>query len=308
MEQKILYIFTRTPLHIGAGSSVGALDRPIQRERHTAFPIIPASSLKGSLANHWEANLEQGEKRFLRLTTKKEGNREVISEALESAWLFGSNHEGASFTGAILFGEARLLAFPIRSAKGSFAWITCPLILRRATRDGVLPISALPAHEPTDDQALFASQGPLAIGDQLVLEEYTFGQSGNLPPELAGELAKLLEDDPVWNQIVARLVVISDGMMSFFAQNTCEVVQHVRISDATGVADGGALFNQENVPSETLFYAVLNATESRLKANGYAGKTGEDALNALRKKLGKAFQFGGDASTGLGFCTIKLSC
>ncbi|MCX6876420.1 MAG: RAMP superfamily CRISPR-associated protein [Verrucomicrobia bacterium] len=50
-------IFTRTPLHIGAGSSVVAFDQPIRRERHTGFPIIPASSLKGSFADQWPTPL-----------------------------------------------------------------------------------------------------------------------------------------------------------------------------------------------------------------------------------------------------------
>ena len=50
-KTRILYLFTRTPLHVGAGSSVGAIDQPVQRERHTGFPVIPASSLKGSFAD-----------------------------------------------------------------------------------------------------------------------------------------------------------------------------------------------------------------------------------------------------------------
>ena len=53
MIQRNLLIFTRTPLHVGAGSSVGAIDQPIQRERHTGFPIIPGSSLKGCFADQW---------------------------------------------------------------------------------------------------------------------------------------------------------------------------------------------------------------------------------------------------------------
>ena len=30
-NSRILYLFTRTPLHVGAGASVGAIDQPIQR-------------------------------------------------------------------------------------------------------------------------------------------------------------------------------------------------------------------------------------------------------------------------------------
>ncbi len=57
MQTRILYLFTRTPLHVGAGASVGAIDQPVQRERHTGFPIVPGSSLKGSFAEQWNDDL-----------------------------------------------------------------------------------------------------------------------------------------------------------------------------------------------------------------------------------------------------------
>ncbi len=61
METRLLNILTRTPLHVGAGSSVGAIDMPVQRERHTQIPIIPGSSLKGVLRNLWYGESEQEE-------------------------------------------------------------------------------------------------------------------------------------------------------------------------------------------------------------------------------------------------------
>jgi CRISPR-associated protein Cmr4 len=243
------------------------------------------------------------------VTTKKNAdNKEELDQVSEAAWLFGSDNANHPFSGSLLFTEARLLAFPVRSAKGSFAWITCPLILHRAQRDGVLAdLSNLP--DPSDPQALFTANGPLAIGDKVVLEEYTFTHSGDLPAKLGDSLAGLL-DDPVWQEVASRLVILSDGMMSFFAQNACEVAQHVRIDDETGTAAGRALFNQENVPSETLFYSVLHATDERAanKAKDQR-RTAAQALDEFRKKVAdrQVFQFGGDASTGLGWCTVKLA-
>jgi len=309
-KTRILYLFTRTPLHVGAGASVGAIDQPVQRERHTGFPIIPASSLKGSFADQWPTSLKDEKGRMVRVLTEKQGETTVIKETSEAAWLYGSDAPNHAAAGALLFGEARLLAFPIRSAKGSFAWITSPLLLRRAARDGVLTIELVEKiTSPTDEQAIYdgGAASPLDVGGRVVLEEYTFTQSGPLAEGLSRRFAELIQD-AVWKEVASRLVIVSDGMMSFFAQNACEVAQHVRISDETGTAEGGALFNQENVPSETVFYAVLAATGSRLKANGYADKTAEDALNSFAMKLtgDQPFQFGGDASTGLGYCTVKL--
>jgi CRISPR-associated protein Cmr4 len=95
-------------------------------------------------------------------------------------------------------------------------------------------------------------------------------------------------------------------MMSFFAQNACEVAQHVRIDDETGTAAGGALFNQENVPSETMFYSIVHAFAGR--GETFKNKTAKDALETFENKVkGKAYQFGGDASTGLGYCTVQLA-
>lgn len=315
MKQKILYLFTRTPLHVGAGSSVGAIDQPIIRERHTGFPVIPASSLKGTFADAWNQELKsQGDKRNLRVTTKKQNDKEVLDEVTEAAWLFGSDNASHSFAGAIQLSEAKLLAFPIRSARGSFAWITCPLILRRAVRDGVIKPEAIgDLKAPKDEQAIYdgGNGSPLDLSGRIVLEEYTFTQAGALPSGLGDALAGVLkgangEEDPVWREVSKRLVILSDGMMSFFAQNACEVAQHVRISDETGTAEGGALFNQENVPSETLFYSIVSAFKGR--GEFFKDKKDEEACTAFAAKLtGQVFQFGGDASTGLGYCTIQLA-
>ena len=57
MTTRTLVIFTRTPLHVGTGNSVGAIDQPVVRERHTGFPIIPGSGLKGVLRDHLSAQL-----------------------------------------------------------------------------------------------------------------------------------------------------------------------------------------------------------------------------------------------------------
>ena len=303
MTTHILTLFTRTPLHVGAGASVGAIDQPVQRERHTGFPVIPASSLKGSFADQWNDGLVEEETKdgTKKVRVNKKG---AISEA---AWLFGSDDANAAFAGSLIFSEARVLAFPIRSAKGSYAWITCPLMLQRAARDGV--ISAIIPAEPKDDQAIFKTDGPLSLNNQIVLEDYCFTHTGTYPEKLAAALAALVPGDALFQSITERLVILSNGMRSHFATTACEVAQHVRISDETGTAEGTGLFNQENVPADTLFYSVLSATKSRVPNGEHHGKSANDALAEFSQKVaaGKVFQFGGDASTGLGFCSATTN-
>ena len=163
MKQKLLYLFTRTPLHVGAGSSVGAIDQPIQRERHTGFPIIPGSSIKGVLKDHFRHQAE----------TKDH----VID-------LFGRGGKDEDFeAGKIAFGEARLLAFPVRSAKGSFALATSALALQRFDRDAQLALPVPPP--PADMTCLAGSRVTIERGSErgVVLEEYRFTPTGTFPPD-----------------------------------------------------------------------------------------------------------------------------
>lgn len=342
MKHRILYIFTRTPLHVGAGASVGAIDQPIQRERHTGFPIIPATSLKGSFADQWPTTLRNEKGEIVRIVdsekakdkTRSDDVAVVTTERIEngakkeaeflahiSAWLFGSDITEISFAGSLVFSEARVLAFPIRSAKGSFGWITSPLMLKRAAHDGVfgksqknengketnnLLVEIEKFTELTDDRAVFMEDGPLALGEKVVLEDYCFSCVGTYPADVAAALADLTSD-PLFDAIKERLVILSNGMMSYFATSACEVAQHVRISDETGTADEGGLFNQENVPSETLFYAVLRAADSRAPNGTFQKRKSTDALDVFARKVdGETFQFGGNATTGLGFCSAYV--
>ena len=98
--------------------------------------------------------------------------------------------------------------------------------------------------------------------------------------------------------------------MSFCAQNACEIAQHVRIDDETGTAAGSALFNQENVPGETFFYSVVHAFEERTANNNRdTRRSAEAALDAFGNKVAQkqVFQFGGDASTGHGYCSVRIN-
>ena len=73
--------------------------------------------------------------------------------------------------------------------------------------------------------------------------------------------------------------------------------QHIRIDHETGTVAEQALFNTETVPSEAVFYSPV------------ASLRGGSGDNPVFQRLGqeRLLQFGGDGTTGLGFCTVKLS-
>lgn len=263
MKTNILYIFTRTPLHVGAGSSVGAVDSPVIRERHTGFPIIPGSSIKGVLRNHLQT-----------LDTT------IIKQE------FGD----IDCAGNLSFGEAKLLLFPLRSAKGSFALATCPLALSRYARDKNL------AHRIPNvkDGECYSSEDLILSSQKVVLEEYCFSQQEPFPTDWATELSTASLDDAVLAAATERFILLSDGDFSHFAMNACQISQHNRIDDETGVAADGALFNIETVPSETLFYAPITTIK------------GENNTALAELKHDTLIQFGGKGTTGLGYSSIIL--
>ena len=45
----ILGLLAETSIHAGTGQTVGAIDLPIQREKHTNWPCIYGSAMKGAL-------------------------------------------------------------------------------------------------------------------------------------------------------------------------------------------------------------------------------------------------------------------
>lgn len=284
MNTKLMTIFTRTPLHVGCGSSVGAVDQPVARERHTRFPIIPGSAIKGVLADLWEDEREE--------KTNKKGEK-VLVRCKDARVFFGSDDMDDAESGKIAFGEARLLAFPVRSAKGCFAFVTSPLCLERYKRDAGLD---LPVPELKDGQTCLAGADvTFRERGAVVLEEYRFEKTGEFPSDWSEKLCSLA-DDAVLNGGKNRFVLVHDEDMSFFAENACQISQHVSIDSKTGTAAEGKLFNQEEVPSETLFYAPLTELRTDVEYKPFSDKMAKSPL----------VQFGGNGTTGIGYCSVKL--
>jgi CRISPR-associated protein Cmr4 len=276
MKKSIMYLFARTPVHVGAGNSVGAVDSPVMRERHTRIPIIPGSSLKGVLSDLWN-EVEDGK----------------IVRSAEGKALFGEDDMNQNAqAGTLLIGEARVLAFPVRSAKGMFAWITCPLVLNRYARD----VGAEFDLPTVSGMNALAGSTLTSSLRKMILEEYVFDVSDEPSAALRDGLASIFDGDHVWSGIKEQLAVVSDEMFQHFCENACNVVTRIKIDDQTGVVVPGALFNLEEVPSETLFYTTVHS-QCATATEKFSTKMETESV----------IQIGGDATTGLGFCSVKVT-
>lgn len=113
--KKAMFLNVLTSMHAGGGSELSVVDLPIQREGHTGFPKIEASSLKGSLRSVARHSVEKS----------------TMDQIFGSDDLENREDTENKFASAVAFSDARLLFFPVRSAKGVFAFVTCPMVLRR---------------------------------------------------------------------------------------------------------------------------------------------------------------------------------
>lgn len=284
--QSILFLYAVSPVHMGAGTAFGLIDSPIQREKHTDHPLFAGSGLKGAIRH-----------RFAQLPFWKAEN--------QLNRLFGPEG-GDLYAGAVSFGDAQLVAFPVRSAKRGYVYATCPLALARANRLlALLGKSGLPAiAEQITESNAAVCDATLLSSDKLTLEafEYTARENTTLKA-VANWLAEhaLPQSDAhafFRNKLKSDLVLLSDEDFGYFVKNATVVEPHVKIDDKTGTAKDGGLFYVENLPPESLLIAPLMASQER---SGKQETPAETVLSHVVGNLdGQLVQIGGDATTGRG--------
>ncbi len=243
MNTKIMYIFTQTPLHIGSGSEIGIIDSPVQRERHTGFPINAGSSNKGVVRAYYN--------------TPESGDD-----------IFGKGNSA----GSLSFSEAKLLLFPLRSVKGCYALATCPLALKRYAQ-----ASGASFEIPELKEGECYSASNLKIKNKVVLEEYAFTSNGEVSGDIVKALSNAFSKNPILKDLAKNIVLLSDEDFSYFAKNACQIQQHIKIKPENGVVDGTALFNIEVVPSESLFFSQITEVKD-LKDNKVYSDFAEEKL------------------------------
>ena len=315
-----LFFICETPLHAGSGSDLGIVDLPVQREKHTGFPKIEGSGIKGCIRNVFEEILpaiSAGKSTFK--FTRESVNKDDLPKAIEL--VFGPEKSG-EHAGALGFTDARLLLFPVKSMKGVFAWITCPRVLERLKRDMLLCEIDCAFTNPSENTV--PQESSLFVKDnKIVLEEYTFEVNNDKScTKIADWLSKnVLPTDNThdyWRGKMARdLVIISDDDFRDFVNLSTEIVTRTKISSETGTVVSGQLFNEEYLPSETVMYSLALATPLfsddkgifKTKENGTKGDKPEEEKVLelfLADNLPQVIQIGGNATIGKGLVWVNM--
>lgn len=313
----LLFIHAQTALHPGSGTALGTVDLPVQRERHTQWPIIPGSTLKGILRDairdkvmaNYESEYEDVNENGQTKRKLKRSSRQVANEddpMLVAAFGPGKVEQNTSHAGALNLTDARILAFPVRSIKGVFAWITCQAVFERLHRDLTLAnVSTFDlTNGPDQDKAFCGARSPLLVdGNKLVLEEFEFERTGDAD-SLADWLSKQAFDDEFTSErLKSHLVVLPDNDFTHFVRHATEVVARVGLDYERKTVKRGALFYEEFLPPETLFYSVVLANPSR--RDGHI-QSASDILAYLQRTTPPVLQIGGDETIGKGICALRF--
>lgn len=318
-QQAAVFLYAVSPVHMGAGQAVGIIDNPIQRERHTEHPCFAGSGIKGAVRHSFRS-------------LAKDVVQLEIMEATINAF-FGPDSESANtnkhFAGAISFGDAQLVALPVRSLRGGFVYATCPQALARAQRLlGHLNIPCNWPEFPKEEEKEDAKKGVkagncltthagLLVNDKLHLEAFEYTASNATDgacaalKAIAENLAQMALPAGAAYQFFREkfandLVLLNDTDFAYFSQHAMLVEPHVRIDVKTGTAQEGGLFYTENLPPESLLIAPLLASKTRTGKSEGALKA-DAVMSQISAVLhSKLLQIGGDATTGRGLVAATV--
>jgi CRISPR-associated protein Cmr4 len=278
-ENATVYSAHAVALACRVGQAAELIDLPIARQKGSGIPFVPGSSIKGVLRDARNGNDGQE----------------------TAAVVFGPDFNNAGeHAGALICTDARLLALPVRSFRGTFAYATSPLLLALAARDlgNAHAIPDVPA------QSCMAARS-LRFENKVYLEDLDLN-AADADPAFSGwveRLAPVFGNDPQHQKMFRdRFAVVDDETMTFLWETATQLDQRVRIEPDTRTAAKGALWLEESLPPETLPIGLLLAERSRKKDHAME----PDAVIefALPKGAEQVLQFGGKSTVGRGRCCM----
>jgi len=278
----ICTFYAVSPIHAGSGAATSTVDLPIQRERHTNWPHIQASGVKGAMRDHYRKFAGEKQNQTINFIFGSDKDNDKGKDG------FDGDHPGA-----IAVSDAKLLAFPMRSNIAPFVWVTCPAILKRLKND--LDFAKFPSIYETP-----AVNGDAAVNlagidkDVVVLEDAVV----KIDRAINGQSIKLPEGFPS----LEKFLLISDEMFGYCVSCCTEIQTQIKISSKTGTVDESTgLWYQELLPSDTLLYSIVYYSRAA-GLNGLQASTIQQHVEDVIKDF---IQVGGDETLGRGICRIS---
>lgn len=300
-NSKLYYIHCLTPVHVGTGEGTGIIDMPIMREKVTAWPLIPGSSIKGVERDYFQNSGVQ--------------NKEWI----EAAFGREETSDNPGHAGALVMSDARLLSFPVASRYGTFAYVSSPLAIQRMMRDTMAVGIEMPSVDwDRLDVSLQAERvivgSDSVIGGKkeskgevkVIVELDEFSSVATVDEALQEWVewisGQLFADRMSQKLFKQRFVVVSDEAFQYFVTTCCEITPRIRISNETKTVQRGALWYEEYIPTESILYGLVWSDKVHVRgSNLTAGKL-------LSRMSGEQLlQIGANATVGKGRVRCRYS-
>lgn len=294
MDARMLYLYALTPVHSGTGQAAGTIDLPVAREKVVNWPYLPGSSLKGVFR---DACRPAGPAR-----TWREQDADPAWQAFYAA--FGPDTTNASeAAGSLLFADGRLLCLPVRSYRGTFAWVSCPLALQRWQRDVASAGLAFSLGAPptvAEGNALVTTGSALVLGEQVYLEDLDLAAVTDPAVDAwASAIADAALDSDWRGQFRTRFAVVADDVFTFLTETGTDVVARIKLNEETKTVACGALWYEEAIPSEAIFTAPLLAAPRN-------GASADALFGLVERAATSVLQIGGNATVGRGLVQARL--
>lgn len=292
---RLYFVHALSPLHAGTGHGTGVIDMPIAREKATGIPYLPGSSVKGTL------------KDLLR-------DNEVLS-ATEKKLFFGPDTDNADeHASAAQFADARLLLLPVRSLRGTFAWVTSPYLLQRLAREakdaGIHLEAECTIPTFTSRQEAFVSGDAITYqGNKVIIEDLDLNidlTKSSSAAAWATWIGKHAFGEQTEREMLAkRLCIVHDDALSFLLNTATEVVARIRLDPEKKTVEQGALWYEEALPTESVLVGI--ALGQTVKDRNGTAFTSDQVMQEMTKLNGLAAQFGGKATVGRGLCRVRIA-
>lgn len=220
-------VYTLSPLHAGAGQASGKVDLPIQREKHSNYPCVYATSLKGSLRDYCSNALNW-----------KESQPDQLKK------IFGAADDTVGAGGAI-FTDLKILFFPIRSSENGFQYVTSARVLERFSRDYRLAMQQEKSLDVFQERNLLQPDA-MQNTSFVLLEDYIFQKNGAAPQTIIEGIRK---------QDIYRL---NEERFGELLANATQVIPRNQL-DENKISEN--LWYEEALPADTVLYSfILSST------------------------------------------------
>jgi CRISPR-associated protein Cmr4 len=263
--------YTLTPLHAGSGESSAAVDLAIQREKHTQYPVVYSSSMKGSLRWFFEC---------------KHSDEDLINR------IFGKEGDEKGGSGQVVFTDAKILFFPVRSSEGVFKWVTCNFLIERALRD-LQFIGIKPDGITTTPVNAIEGSAQSAYESEILLEDFPITANKTMPTKLFNFLTKFADEEDVKQ----RLIIVSNDVFKTLVTMATQVIARNVLDNNKKTSTN--LWYEEVVPADAVFYTIMLPAygDNEGLMQGLA-----EGANGIGNQI---IQIGGNETIGYGF--VKFS-